>query len=67
MNLEILEKIARGQKISDECVETSANLLIVETLANDTTIIGALKILKKHRPEIAKKIARKILATETNE
>ena len=67
MNIETFKKIVNDQNIPDEQVETAFNLLVAKTLANSAIIVSALGLLKKHRSETAKKIARVILATATNE
>ena len=66
MNIETLEKIAQNQKIPDEHVETAFNLLVSETLANSAIIVSALELLKEHRSDTAKKVAREILAMATD-
>ncbi len=67
MDIETFEKVVRNQGVPDEQAETAFNLLVTETLANSAIVIRALKLFEEHRPEIAKKVAREILATATSE
>ncbi len=64
VDITFLEGIIKSRGIPDKQVENTFNKLVDEGFYLDNAITGLLKLLEEHRPEIAKKIARKQLAKQ---
>ena len=67
MNFKLFSSIVKKQTFSDEDIESAFYIFFTEVESDDKKVSAAIELLKEHRPEIASKVAQKIVQQTPDE